>query len=46
VFVLVSGNDGDVRASVEDPGNLKQLHAEFLGERIPPLALEGLTLRE
>jgi hypothetical protein len=31
VFVLVSGYDGDVRASVEDPGNLKQLHAEFRG---------------
>ena len=31
MFVLVSGNDGDVRASVEDPGNLKQLHAEFRG---------------
>jgi hypothetical protein len=31
VFVLVSGSDGQVRASVEDPGNLKQLHAEFRG---------------
>ena len=31
MFVLVSGNDGDVRASVEDPGNLKQLHTEFRG---------------
>lgn len=31
MFVLVSGNDDDVRASVEDPGNLKQLHAEFRG---------------
>jgi hypothetical protein len=31
VFVLVSGSDGEVRASVEDPGNLKQLHAEFRG---------------
>jgi hypothetical protein len=31
VFVLVCGSDGDVRASVEDPGNLKQLHAEFRG---------------
>jgi hypothetical protein len=31
VFVLVSGNNGEVRAYVEDPGNLKQLHAEFRG---------------
>jgi hypothetical protein len=31
VFVLVSGDDGEVRASVEDPGNLRQLHAEFRG---------------
>lgn len=31
MFVLVSGSDDDVRASVEDPGNLKQLHAEFRG---------------
>jgi hypothetical protein len=31
VFVLVSGGSGEVRASVEDPGNLKQLHAEFRG---------------
>ena len=31
MFVLVSGHDGGVRASVEDPGNLKQLHAEFRG---------------
>jgi hypothetical protein len=31
VFVLVSGSGGEVRASVEDPGNLKQLHAEFRG---------------
>ena len=31
MFVLVSGSDGEVRASVEDPGNLKQLHAEFRG---------------
>ena len=29
MFVLVSGDDGEVRASVEDPGNLRQLHAEF-----------------
>jgi hypothetical protein len=33
VFVLVSGNVGEVRASVEDPGNFKQLHAEFRGVR-------------
>jgi hypothetical protein len=31
VFVLVSGTDGEVRASVQDPQNLKQLHAEFRG---------------
>jgi hypothetical protein len=31
VFVLVSGDDGEVRASVKDPANLRQLHAEFLG---------------
>jgi hypothetical protein len=31
VFVLVSGDDGEVRASVKDPENLRQLHAEFLG---------------
>jgi hypothetical protein len=31
VFVLVSGGNGEVLASVEDPGNLKQLHAEFRG---------------
>jgi len=31
VFVLVSGSDGEARASVEDPVNLKQLHAEFRG---------------
>jgi len=31
VFVLVSGSDGEARASVEDPGNLRQLHAEFRG---------------
>ena len=31
MFVLVSGDDGEVRASVEDPGNLRQLHAEFRG---------------
>jgi hypothetical protein len=31
VFVLVSGSDSEVQASVEDPGNLKQLHAEFRG---------------
>ena len=29
MFVLVSGDDGEVRASVEDPANLRQLHAEF-----------------
>jgi len=31
VFVLVSGSEGEARASVEDPGNLRQLHAEFRG---------------
>ena len=31
MFVLVSGSDGEARASVEDPGNLRQLHAEFRG---------------
>jgi hypothetical protein len=31
LFVLVSGSDGEARASVEDPGNLKQLHTEFRG---------------
>jgi hypothetical protein len=31
VFVLVSEGDGETRASVEDPGNLRQLHAEFRG---------------
>jgi hypothetical protein len=31
VFVLVSGSDGEARASVEDEGNLRQLHAEFRG---------------
>jgi hypothetical protein len=31
VFVLVSGSDAEARASVEDPGNLRQLHAEFRG---------------
>jgi len=31
VFVLVCGNDDGILASVEDPGNLKQLHAEFRG---------------
>ena len=31
MFVLVSGDDGGTRALVEDPGNLRQLHAEFRG---------------
>jgi hypothetical protein len=31
VFVLVRGSDGEARASVEDTGNLRQLHAEFRG---------------
>jgi hypothetical protein len=31
VFVLVAEDDGEARASVEDPGNLRQLHAEFRG---------------
>jgi hypothetical protein len=31
VFVLVSGSGGGAWASVEDPGNLRQLHAEFRG---------------
>jgi hypothetical protein len=31
VFVLVSGINGEALASVEDPGNLRQLHAEFRG---------------
>jgi len=31
LFVLVSGSSGEARASVEDPGNLRQLHAEFRG---------------
>lgn len=31
MFVLVSGNDGAIRASVQDPQNLRQLHAEFRG---------------
>ena len=31
MFVLVSGGNGEVLASVEDPGNLRQLHAEFRG---------------
>ena len=29
--MLVSGSDSETRASVEDPGNLRQLHAEFRG---------------
>ena len=29
MFVLVAEDDGEARASVEDPGNLRQLHAEF-----------------
>jgi hypothetical protein len=29
MFVLVSGDGGSVRATVEDAGNLRQLHAEF-----------------
>jgi len=31
MFVLVSGDGSGVRATVEDPGNLKQLHAELRG---------------
>ena len=31
MFVLVRGNDDEILASVEDPGNFKQLHAEFRG---------------
>lgn len=31
MFVLVSGDGGDVRATVRDQQNLKQLHAEFRG---------------
>ena len=31
MFVLVSGTNGEALASVEDPGNLRQLHAEFRG---------------
>jgi hypothetical protein len=31
VFVLVSGSDGEALASVEDQGNLRQLHTEFRG---------------
>ncbi|HEY1670329.1 MAG TPA: hypothetical protein VGG54_31900 [Trebonia sp.] len=27
----MSGSSGEARASVEDPGNLRQLHAEFRG---------------
>jgi hypothetical protein len=46
VFVLVSGNVGEVRASVEDPGNLKQLHAEFrgVGDDAAATALSGAGL--
>ena len=29
MFVLVADGDGGARASVQDPGNLRQLHAEF-----------------
>jgi hypothetical protein len=31
VFVVVAEEDGEVRATVADAGNLKQLHAEFRG---------------
>ncbi len=31
MFVLVSGDEGDVRATVVEPENLKRLHAEFRG---------------
>ena len=31
MFVLVTGDRGSVRATVEDAGNLRQLHAEFRG---------------
>jgi len=31
MFVLVTGEGGSVRATVEDTGNLRQLHAEFRG---------------
>ena len=31
MFVLVSGDRGNVRATVEDAQNLKQLHAELHG---------------
>jgi hypothetical protein len=31
MFVLVSGDGGSVRATVEDAQNLKQLHAEIRG---------------
>jgi hypothetical protein len=31
VFVLVTGDGGDARATVEDQQNLKQLHVEFRG---------------
>jgi hypothetical protein len=31
VYVLVTGSGGEVRASVADAANLKQLHAEFRG---------------
>jgi hypothetical protein len=34
VFVLVAEDDGEARASVEDPGNLRQLHAEFRGVNV------------
>lgn len=31
MFVLVTGDRGSVRATVEDAGNLRRLHAEFRG---------------
>jgi hypothetical protein len=31
VFVLVSSDEGGARATVEEPGNLRQLRAEFRG---------------
>jgi hypothetical protein len=33
MFVLVSGDGGGVRATIEDAGNLKQLHVELRGVR-------------
>lgn len=33
MFVIVTDQGGEVRATVADAGNLKQLHAEFRGVR-------------